>query len=74
MLDDIWFASEENMKWVKNTLHKDLVMPLKANCKVMLSETAKRAGTYQQVDTLELEPLTPITKYLGRAEFPLLLI
>jgi len=62
------------MKWVKTTLKKDFVMPLKANRKVALSETAKQAGQDQRVDTLELEPLTPITVYLEGVVFLLLLV
>lgn len=74
VLNDVWFASADNMKWVKTTLKKDFVMPLKANRKVALSAEAKQAGKYQRVDTLELEPMTPITVYLEGVDFPLLLV
>jgi hypothetical protein len=55
-LNDIWFASAENMMCVKNTLHKEFVMPLKGNRKVTLRRDAKPHGRYQRVDTLELDP------------------
>jgi len=74
VLNDVWFASSENMKFVKNILKKDFVMPLKANRKLAVSSSAKQEGRYQQVETLELEPMKPITIFLEGVEFPLLLI
>lgn len=74
VLNDIWFASAENMKFVKLTLKKEFVMPLKGNRKVALSVEAKQQGRYQRVDTLELEPMKPVTVYLEGVEFALLLI
>jgi DDE superfamily endonuclease len=74
VLNDVWYASAENMRFVKTTLHKEFIMPLKANRKVTLSLNAKQHGRYQRVDTLELEPLTPVTVYLEGIMFPLLLI
>src|SRR5512134_3453176 len=73
-LNDIWFASAENMVFVKNTLHKEFVMPLKSNRKVALSRDAKQQGRYQRVDTLELEPLHLVIVYLEGVDFPLLLV
>lgn len=74
VLNDIWFASAENMNFVKLTLKKEFVMPLKGNRKVALSVEAKQQGRYQRVDTLELEPMQPVTVYLEGVAFPLLLI
>ena len=74
VLNDIWFASAENMKFVKNTLKKDFIMPLKANRKVAVSLSAKQEGRYQQVETLEIEPMKPVMIFLEGVEFPLLLI
>ncbi len=73
-LNDVWFAAAENMVFVKTTLKKDFVMPLKSNRKVSLSETDKLNGQYQAVETLTLEPMQPITVYLESVPFPLLLI
>ena len=73
-LNDIWFASAENMNFVKITLQKEFVMPLKGNRKVALSVDAKQQGRYQRVDTLALEPMQPVTVYLEGVEFALLLI
>ena len=73
-LNDIWFASAENMNFVKITLEKEFVMPLKGNRKVAVSADAKQEGRYQRVETLELEPMKPVTVYLEGVEFALLLI
>jgi hypothetical protein len=74
VLNDVWFASAENMTFVKQTLVKDFVMPLKANRKIALSPQAKQQGQYVSVATLELEPLATREIYLEGVEFPLLLI
>ena len=73
-LNDIWFASAENMNFVKNTLEKEFIMPLKGNRKVATSADAKQAGRYHSVDTLELDPMQPVTVYLEGVSFPLLLV
>jgi Transposase DDE domain. len=74
VLNDIWFAAAENMKFVKLTLEKEFVMPLKGNRKVALSVEAKQQGRYQRVDTLPLEPMNPVTVYLEGVEFVLFLV
>jgi hypothetical protein len=73
-LNDIWFASAENMNFVKITLEKEFVMPLKSNRKVATSADAKQEGRYQRVDTLEPEPMEPVTVYLEGVAFALLLV
>ena len=74
VLNDVWFSAADNMNFVKNTLKKDFVMPLKSNRKVSLSLSEKKNGHYQKVDTLELEPMKPVTVYLEGVAFPLLLV
>jgi hypothetical protein len=74
VLNDVWFSAADNMNFVKNTLKKDFVMPLKSNRKVALSLSEKKNGHYQKVDTLELEPMKPVTVYLESVEFALLLV
>ena len=49
VLNDVWYASAENMRFVVETLHKDFVMPLKANRKVALSAEDKKRGRYVRV-------------------------
>lgn len=74
VLNDVWFASAENMRFVKHTLHKEFVMPLKANRKVALSLADKQQGRWCRVETLELEANTGQEVYLEQVDFPLLLV
>jgi hypothetical protein len=55
VLFDVWFASAENMVFLKQQQHRDFICPLKANRKVALSQADKQQGRYVRVDTLELE-------------------
>jgi hypothetical protein len=73
VLNDVWFASAENMRFVKRTLLKDFVMPVKGNRKVALSLADKQQGRYLRVDTLVLEPNAVGPVYLEGVDFPLLL-
>jgi hypothetical protein len=74
VLNDVWFSAADNMNFVKHTLKKDFVMPLKSNRKLALSLSEKKNGHYQIVDTLELEPMKPVTVYLESVEFALLMV
>ena len=74
VLNDVWYASADNMLFIKHDLKKDFVMPLKANRKVALSEQAKRDGAWVRIDTLPLEPNIPMEIYLESVDFPLLLV
>ncbi len=44
VLNDVWFASSENMALIKTELKKDFVMPVKSNRKVALSGLDKNQG------------------------------
>ncbi len=74
VLNDVWFAAAENMRFVKETLHTEFIMPIKTNRKVALSREAKQQGQYVRVDTLGLEPPTVREIYLEGVDFPLRLI
>jgi hypothetical protein len=54
VVNDVWYSSAENMRFVQETLKRDFVMPLKSNRKVALSEADKRAGSYRTVSSLDL--------------------
>lgn len=73
VLNDIWYSSAENMRFVKQTLQKDFLMPLKANRKIAVSLADKLAGKYLRVDALVCEPNTVQEIYLEGVAFPLLL-
>ncbi len=74
VLNDVWFASAENMMFVKRTLLKDFVMPVKNNRKVACSPEDKQQGRYVKLETLSLEVNTTQTVYLEAVDCPLLLL
>ncbi len=73
VLNDVWFASSENMKFIKHQLKKEFVMPLKENRKLALSTAQKQRGQYVTVNTLELAAATTLQMWLEEVDFPLLL-
>lgn len=73
VLNDVWYASSENMRYIKEDLQKEFIMPIKANRKVALSLEEKKRGEYEQVGSLELEPGTVREVYVEQVAFPLLL-
>jgi hypothetical protein len=75
VLNDVWYASSENMRYIKRDLEKEFIMPIKANRKVALSLEDKKQGTYEQIASVELEPGTVReVVYVEQVEFPLLLV
>jgi IS4 transposase len=74
LLNDAWYASSENMRFVKIELRKDFVMPIKSNRNIALSLDDKRQGRYVKLSTLDLKPDTVRAIYLEGVEFPLLLV
>ena len=73
VLADSWFASAENMIFVKKEHHKDFIFPLKDNRKIALSPADKLAGRYASVSTVEIEENTTLEVWLEGVDFPLLL-
>lgn len=74
VLNDVWFASAENMMFVKHDLKRHFVMPLKSNRKVAMSLADKRHGHFVSVDTLDLQENAVQRIYLEGVDFPLLLV
>ncbi|KAB2902713.1 MAG: transposase [Anaerolineae bacterium] len=74
VLNDVWFASAENMLFVKHDLKRDFVMPLKTNRKVARSLEDKQVGRYVRVDSLEIEAGRVMTIYVEGVDFPLVLV
>jgi len=74
VLNDIWFASVENMRFVKLDLEKDFIMALKSNRKAVLSEEDKSKGKYQRIDHLEVPEGSTQSIYLEGVPFPLHLV
>jgi hypothetical protein len=73
VINDAWYASADNMKFIKQDLKKDFLMPLKANRKVALSQKEKQLGHYQAVSTLDPAEETTRQIWLEEVDFPLLL-
>jgi hypothetical protein len=73
VLNDVWYASAENMRLVKGELEREFIMPLKSNRKVALSEADKRQGKYVRVDQVPLEVGETGVIRLEGVDFPLLL-
>jgi hypothetical protein len=74
VLSDMWYASAENMKFIKQELEHDFIMPLKSNRNVALSVQDKRRGKYVAVETLSFKDSATMTVYLEEVPFPLLLL
>jgi hypothetical protein len=74
VLFDVWFASAENMVFIKHQQQRDFICPLKANRKVALSKADKQQGRYVRVDTLELQAPATREVYLEGVDFPLVLV
>lgn len=74
VVNDVWFASADNMMFVVHDLKRDFVMPLKTNRKLALSLEDKKNGNYVRVDELSIEPNTELTIYLESVDFALKLV
>ncbi len=72
VLNDLWFASAENMVFIKDK-GKDFLMPIKSNRRVALSEELKKQGKWQPISslTLDTDSDAPVTIYLESVPFPL---
>lgn len=73
VLMDIWFASAENIMFIRHALDKHCIVPLKANRKVALSLEDKKQGKYVRVDTLPMEENQVRKIWLEGVDFPLAL-
>ncbi len=74
VINDVWYASSENMMYVKTVLEKEFVMPIKTNRKIALSQKDKLNGKYVTVSALELKKNDTQKIYLEGVSFPLNLI
>lgn len=74
VLADVWYAATENMEHIKLKLHKDFIMPIKANRLIAFSLKEKLAGQWQQVQSTSLEADKSCEIYVKGLEFPVTLI
>ena len=70
VLNDIWFASAENMSYVKLKLDKEFIMALKTNRKIALCQQDKLHGRYHRLNQLDLPENTVTVIYLEQVSFP----
>ena len=74
VLNDVWYASADNMMLVKHELETDFIMPLKSNRKLALRSSEKQQGRYVRVDSLTLQAAVVREIYLEGVDFPLALV
>jgi len=74
VLFDLWFASSENLMFIKHTCEKEVICPIKHNRKIALSLEDKINGRYKAVSTLETKANTELEIYLEGIDFPLKLV
>jgi hypothetical protein len=72
VLADIWFASAENMVFIKQKAKKEFILPLKSNRRVALSESDRKRGRWISLSSLEWKAGASYTLYLEGVPFPLL--
>jgi hypothetical protein len=74
VLTDNWFASAENMSFIKFDLNKEFIMATKANRTVALSLEDKQQGHFVRVDSVTFEPNIPRLVYIKGLYCPVLLL
>ena len=74
VLADLWYASAENMRYVKLDLGREFIFPLKSNRKVALSGAGEQARRFRAVSELDLEPDRLYGAHLEGVPFALRLV
>lgn len=74
VLNDSWYASADNMRFVHLDLKKEFVFAIKENRKVALSQSDKPKARYEAVKTLDLPEAQPLKVWLEEVPFALLLV
>lgn len=74
VLADVWFASADNMVFIKQKAKKEFVMPLKSNRRVALSAQDRNRGRWKSLASLEFKAGAALTLYLEGVPFPLLVV
>lgn len=74
VVNDVWFASANNIMFIVHDLKHHFVMPVKTHHKLVLSLEDKKNGRYVRVDELPIEAHTEMTIYLESVNFALKLV
>ena len=72
VLNDCWFSSAENMRYVYEVCNKHFIMAIKENRKVALSKADKENGVYVNIKSLGLEGCV-MSVYVEQLDFPILI-
>lgn len=73
VLTDSWFASKENMGFIRHNLGRHFIMSLKTNRTVALTEEDKKQGCFTRIDELKWQGHTPVQAWIKGLDFPVLL-
>jgi hypothetical protein len=73
VLADSWYASQENMKYVRQC-QNHFILALKNNRTVALSRKEKQEGKFQSISSLPLETGQAVQVYLKGLDFPVFLV
>lgn len=74
VLADIWYSGNDNLEYIKLTLKKDFIMPVKGNRLAALTEAEKHQGHFQRVEEIALSEQMTLRIYLKDLPFPVLLV
>jgi len=74
VLTDVWFASAENMMFIKHEVKKDFVMPVRTNRKIALSRDNKKQGRYVRAGKADFRTDTRVEIFPEDVYFPMLFI
>ena len=74
VLADNWFGSKENIEYTNNTLKKKLIIGIKSNRTVALSEKDKKKGEFTKVSKLDLKDGQSIEVWIKGIDFALQII
>ena len=74
ILADIWFASTENMRFVKLDLGKDFIMGIKSNRLVARSTQDKANGLFQRIDELQIPEGPAVNVHMKGIPFPVQIV
>lgn len=73
VLADSWYSSAESMRFIKEQMGLEFIMPLKTNRTVALSKAAKKRGEFVAITSLTLEEHATTRVYLKEVDFAVLL-
>ena len=73
VLTDSWFSSKENMSFIRHDLDKHLIMAIKSNRTVAVSEKDKKQGRLARIDSLSWSSQESVRGWLKGLDFSVLI-